>query len=196
MKKTQGTKGLIIAIVLILIVAGYYYYLSHREVEKTEEVTVSEAQELLLRDLDRNYPPTPKEVVKYFFDITTCLYNESLSEADVEALAMKVQELYDADLVIHNPKEEYFTELKSEIAAFRESNSQILNYSTSSSVDVDYFEEDEGSFARLYGTYYLQVQKSLKSLEEVFILRKDDEGHWKLFGWQPVDNEDTTGTPQ
>ena len=32
--------------------------------------------------------------------------------------------------------------------------------------------------------------------EEVFILRKDDEGHWKLFGWQPVDNEDTTGTPQ
>ena len=94
MKKAQGTKGLIIAIVLILIVAGYYYYLSHREVEKTEEVIVSEAQELLLRDLDRNYPPTPKEVVKYFFDITTCLYNESLSEAEVEALAMKVQELY------------------------------------------------------------------------------------------------------
>ena len=145
MKKTQGTKGLIIAIVLILIVAGYYYYLSHREVEKTEEVTVSEAQELLLRDLDRNYPPTPKEVVKYFFDITTCLYNESLSEADVEALAMKVQELYDADLVIHNPKEEYFTELKSEIAAFRESNSQILNYSTSSSGDVDYFEDERTS---------------------------------------------------
>ena len=74
MKKAQGTKGLIIAIVLILLVVGYYYYLSHREVSKTEEVTVSEAQDLLLRDLDRNYPPTPKEVVKYFFDITKCLY--------------------------------------------------------------------------------------------------------------------------
>lgn len=197
MKKTQGgTKGLIIAIVLILLVVGYYYYLSHREVEKTEEVTVSEAQELLLRDLDRNYPPTPKEVVKYFFEITTCLYNESLSEADVEGLAMKVQELYDADLVIHNPKEEYFVDLKSEIAAFKTSNSRILNYSTSSSVDVDYFEEDEGSFARLYGTYYLQVQKNLKSLEEVFILRKDDEGHWKIYGWQPVDGEDGAGTAQ
>lgn len=196
MKKAQGTKGLIIAIVLILLVVGYYYYLSHREVEKTEEVTVSEAQELLLRDLDRNYPPTPKEVVKYFFDITTCLYNESLPEEEVEALALKIQELYDTDLVIHNPKEEYFTELKSEIVAFRTSNSQILNYSTSTSVDVDYFEEDEGSFARLYGTYYLQVQKSLKSLEEVFILRKDDEGHWKIYGWQPVSDEDVAGTAQ
>lgn len=196
MKKAQGTKGLIIAIVLILVVVGYYYYLSHREVDKTEEVTISEAQELLLRDLDRNYPPTPKEVVKYFFDITTCLYNEELSEADVEALALKIQELYDEDLVIHNPKEEYFTELKSEIAAFQTSNSQILNYSTSSSVDVYYFEEDEGSFARLYGTYYLQVQKSLKNLEEVFVLRKDDDGHWKIYGWQPVSDEESADAVQ
>ena len=196
MKKAQGTKGLIIAIVLILLVVGYYYYLSHREVDKTEEVTVSEAQELLLRDLDRNYPPTPKEVVKYFFDITTCLYNENLSEEDVEALALKIQELYDADLVIHNPKEEYFVDLKSEIAAFRESNSRILNYSTSSSVDVFYFEEDEGSFARLYGTYYLQVQKSLKSLEEVFVLRKDNDGHWKIFGWQPISDNDNAEAMQ
>lgn len=187
MKKAQGTKGLIIAIVLILLVVGYYYYLSHREVDKTEEVTVSEAQDLLLRDLDRNYPPTPKEVVKYFFDITKCLYNEKLSETDVEALALKVQDLYDDELVLFNPYEEYFTELKSEIAAFQTSNSRILNYSTSSSVDVFYFEEDEGSFARLYGTYYLQVGKELKSLEEVFVLRKDDDGHWKIYGWQPVD---------
>lgn len=192
MKKAQGTKGLIIAIVLILLVAGYYYYLSHREVDKTEEVTISEAQDLLLRDLDRNYPPTPKEVVKYFFDLTTCLYNEKLTEADVEALALKLEELYDADLVIHNPKEDYFTDLKSEITAFQTSNSRILNYSTSSSVDVFYFEEDEGSFARLYGTYYLQVQKELKSLEEVFVLRKDEDGHWKIYGWQPV-NDNANG---
>ena len=32
----------------------------------------------------------------------------------------------------------------------------------------------------------MQVQKELKSLEEVFVLRKDEDGHWKIFGWQPV----------
>ena len=74
MKKAQGTKGLIIVIVLILLVVGYYYYLSHRQVDEKEEVTISEAQDLLLRDLERNYPPTPKEVLKYFFDITTCRF--------------------------------------------------------------------------------------------------------------------------
>ena len=119
MKKAQGTKGLIIVIILVLLVAGYYYYLSHRTVDEPEEVTISQAQDLLLRDLNRNYPPSPKDVVKYFFDITSCLYNEKLSEADVEALAMKVQELYDDELIANNPKDEYLTELKSEIAAFR-----------------------------------------------------------------------------
>ena len=188
MKKAQGTKGLIIVIILILLVVGYYYYLANRPVEETEEVTISEAQDLLLRDLDRNYPPSPKEVLKYFFEITTCLYNEKLSEEDVNALALKVQELFDDELIANNPQEEYLTELKSEIASFQTSNSQILNYSTSSSVDVDYFEEDGCSFARIYGTYYLQVQKNLKSLEEVFLLRKDEEGHWKLYGWQPIEN--------
>ena len=188
MRKAQGTKGLVIVIILVLLVAGYYYYLSHRTVDEPEEVTISKAQDLLLRDLNRNYPPSPKEVVKYFFDITSCLYNEKLPEADVEALAMKVQELYDDELIANNPKEEYLTELKSEIAAFQASSSIILNYSTSTSVDVDYFEEDGYSFARLYGTYYMQVQKSLKSLEEVFILRKDEAGHWKLYGWQPIEN--------
>lgn len=187
MKKAQGTKGLIIVLVLILLVVGYYYYLSHRTVEETEEVTISQVQDLLLRDLDRNYPPSPKEVLKYFFEITTCLYNEKLSEEDTKALALKVQELFDDELTANNPQEEYLTELKSEIASFQTSG-QILNYSTSSSVDVDYFEEDGYSFARIYGTYYLQVQKSLKSLEEVFLLRKDEEGHWKLYGWQPIEN--------
>ena len=89
MKKAQGTKGFIIVLVLILLVIGYYYYLSNRTVEETEEVTISQAQDLLLRDLDRNYPPSPKEVVKYFFEITTCLYNEELSEEDIKSIGIK-----------------------------------------------------------------------------------------------------------
>lgn len=189
MKKARGIKGLIIAIVLVLLVAGYYYYLAnYHEKETEEEVTISQAQDLLLRDLDRNYPPTPKEVLKYFFEITTCLYNDKLSEQDINALALKLQELCDVELNANNPAEEYLTELKSEVSAFQTGNSRILNYSTSSSVDVDYYEEDGYSFARMYGTYYLQVQKELKSLEEVFVFRKDGDGHWKLYGWQPVEN--------
>lgn len=196
-QKLRGKKGFIIVIVLVLLVAGYYYYLSNRQSEPVEEeVEISKVQDLLLRDLERNYPPSPKEVLKYYFDITTCLYNEKLSEEDIEALAFKIQEIYDDELAANKSQEDYLKDLKSEIIDFQESGSRIVNYSTSSSVDVEYFEEDTGSFARLYGNFYMQVQKSLKSLEEVFIMRKDEDGHWKIYGWQPIMDELTLGVEE
>ena len=183
--KLDGKKGFIIAIVLVVLVVGYYYYLSHRNVQKEDDVKITKAQDLLLRDLARNYPPTPKEVVKYYFDITKCLYNEKLPEAEVEALALKLEEIFDDELAAHQVREEYFEDLKSEILIFQNGN-RILNYSTSTSTDVDYFEQDGQEYARLYGTFYLQVNKTMHSLDEVFILRRDEKGHWKIYGWEPV----------
>lgn len=184
--KFDGKKGLIIIIILAVLVVGYYYYLSNRDKQTEENVTITVAQDLLLRDLERNYPPTPKEVVKYYFDITKCLYNEKLSEAEVEKLALKLEEIFDEELAAHQVRDEYFNDLKSEITAFQTAN-RITNYSTSTSTDVDYFEQDGYECARLYGTFYLQVDKSMHSLNEVFILRRDEDGHWKIYGWEPVE---------
>ena len=194
--KFDGTKGLIIVIVLVILIIGYYFYLSNRNIElKEEDVKLTEVQELLLRDMDRNYPPTPKEVVKYYFDITKCLYNEELSEKDIEALALRLAEMFDEELAANQIEEEYFQNLKNEIVAFQTGN-MILNYSTSSSTDVDYYEEEGRECARLYGTFYLQVDKKMTSLDEVFILRKDDEGHWKLYGWEPITEKQIMGTQE
>ncbi len=195
-RRVEGKKGFIIIGILILLIVGYYYYLSNRQTQPQEEVTVSKVQDLLLRDLERNYPPSPKEVVKYYFEITKCLYTEKLSNEDVEALAFKLEEIFDEELRAYQVKEEYLLNLKSEIAAFQESKSLILNYSTSSSTDVDYFTEDGYEFARLYGTFYLQVQKNLRSLENVFLLRKDENGHWKIYGWEQVEEQETQENPE
>lgn len=195
-RRVEGKKGFIIIGILILLIVGYYYYLSNRQTQPQEEVTVSKVQDLLLRDLERNYPPSPKEVVKYYFEITKCLYTEKLSNEDVDALAFKLEEIFDEELRAYQIKEEYLLNLKSEIAAFQESKSLILNYSTSSSTDVDYFTEDGYEFARLYGTFYLQVQKNLRSLENVFLLRKDENGHWKIYGWEQVEEQETQEIPE
>ena len=51
--KLDGKKGFIIVIILLILVIGYYFYLSNRDVEpKEEDIKLTEAQELLLRDLD------------------------------------------------------------------------------------------------------------------------------------------------
>lgn len=189
--KLSGKKGFIIGLILVVLVVGYFIYIFNMNKKQSEEdVVISAAQELLLRDLERNYPPTPKEVVKYYFDITKCLYNKKLPDEDVEALALKLEEMFDEELVDNQVKEEYFANLKSEISAFQ-TNNMILNYSTSSSTEVFYFEENGRECARLYGTFYLQTNKKSTNQEDVFILRRDDKGRWKLYGWDIISETQT-----
>ena len=195
MGRFKGTKGFIILVILVLLVCGYYYYLSNRanETKKEEKVEITAVQDVLLRDLEKSYPPTPKEVVKYYCELTKVLHNEEVTEEELVSLAKKIQELYDGELIANKTEEDYLLDLKSEITTFKDNEYVISNYSTSSATDVEYFETDGFSFAKLYCSYYIRVNTSMQTLEEVFLLRKDDTGHWKIYGWQPVEEQETNG---
>ncbi len=192
MKRFQDLKGAIILILMLLMIVGYFYYLSNREVpnkNNSEESTEksSAVAEVLLRDLDRNYPSTPKEVIKYFADLTQVLHNEEYSDEEYEALADKIKQLYDTELVENKEYEQYLTDLEAEIALFHQNQWVISSYSTSSSTDVERFSEDGHDFARLYCTFTIrQGSSGYPKSEEVFLLRKDDDGHWKIYGWKLV----------
>lgn len=188
----KGTKGTIIIIVLVFLVVSYYYYLSNKtNPEKNEEdIKVSSAQEILLANYNINYPPTPKAVVKEFLYISKVLHNEKLSDEEIEQVAMKIRELYDDEFIAAKSDEEYIKDLKSEIATFRDNEYAITNYYTSASTDVVYDTVDGYDFAKLYGTFSIRSGGKAQLLQEIFLLRKDSNGHWKIYGWQPVEASD------
>lgn len=182
-------KGGIIMILLVALMLGYYYYLSNRQ-QKNEppaaQMTV--AQELISRNLDTNYPPTPKEVVRYYSDITKCFYNEEYSDGELEQLADKARTLFDEQLVDNNEWGQYIIELKSDIDYFKKNSIRISSYTISASTDVEEFSQDGFDFARLYCTYNLTSGSAKQPVEEVYLLRKDEDGHWRIFGWDLVEN--------
>lgn len=191
MKRSGGVKIVIIVIILAAIVLGYFYYLGHRNRQQTEEaVTATVVQSVLLRDLEHNYPPTPKEVVKYYSDITECFYNEEYTDEELNQLAKKIQLLYDVELVANKTQDQYMQDLRNDIAEMRGKKYTIASYEVSASTDVEYFTQDEYSCARLYCTYYLRQPSNgtrVASLER-FVLRQDQDGHWKIFGWELVED--------
>lgn len=189
MKKFQGKKGMIILIFMVALVVGYYYYLSNKtEKMKAEENPVTKVQIALLRNLDYDYPPTPKEVVKYYSELTMCFYNETYEEADLNSLAKKALQLYDEELVEYNEWTDYITRLEDEIKLFKSADKSILEFRMPSSTDVDFFEQDERQWARVNGTFSIKMGKDYFSLNEVFLLRKDEDGHWKIYGWDLREN--------
>lgn len=83
MRETIDKKTKIIFLVILLVVlavVGYYCFLVNRDVKVQEESTLSTVQVVLSRDLKYNYPPSPKEVMKYYLEITKCMYNEDCTE--------------------------------------------------------------------------------------------------------------------
>ncbi len=192
MKSPKGVKGFVIILILILLVVGYYYYLSNRnyKVRKETEVVTTPAQELLLLDFDINYPPTPKEVVKQYMEFSKVLHNEELTDDEVNAVGIKLLEILDEDLASNKSHDDYLLDLKSELMTFKNNNYSIVNMYTSQSTDVEYFTVENRECASLYGTFNIRTSSGTQVLTDIFILRKDETGHWKIYGWQPVKNDE------
>ena len=191
MKSPKGVKGFIIILILILLVVGYYYYLSNRNYNerKETEVVLTPAQSLLLLNFDINYPPTPKEVVKQYMEFSKVLHNEDLTDEEVNDVGIKLLEILDDDLANNKSKEDYLLDLKSELKTFKNNNYSIVNMYTSQSTDVEYFTVEDKECASLYGTFNIRTASGTQVLTDIFILRKDANGHWKIYGWQPIQNE-------
>ena len=191
-KKSGLMKGVIVGVVLICLVGGYYYYLTNRREDKSKEETVDTTvvQGVLMRDLDKNYPPTPREVVKYFGELAQCIIGETYTDEEFEKLAVQAQKLYDAELISNKTQQQYLDDLKWDINTFKEEEIVISSYSPSSSVDVEEFSRDGYKWAKLYCSFSLRKGTYIESNEEVFLLRRDEDGHWKIYGWQPVENDE------
>lgn len=187
--KATTLKGGVVLLLMVVAMVGYYYYLSNKNKQiKAEQVEVSVAQELISRNLSTNYPPTPKEVVRYYSDITRCFYNEEYTEEEFKQLVDKAYELYDKDLQIRNEYGQYLIELTKDIDYYKDNSIRIANYSVSASTDVDIFQDSGYDFARLYCTYTLVSGARRQRVEEVYLLRKDESGHWKIYGWDLAEN--------
>ncbi len=192
MKRFTGVKGTLILVVLVFAMVAYYGYLSNKASRKTEEdTTLTKVQSVLIRDLELNYPPSPKEVVKYFGDITLCLYDGESNDSDIDKLAAKVVQLYDNELVENNPWAEYLLNLKDEVADYEKKGRVVTSYAPAGSTSVDFFTRDDYNWARVYCTFYVKENKQKpQAVNEIFLLRRDEEGHWKIYGWDLAENVD------
>lgn len=184
----RTTKVAIIVAILIIGVVGYYCYLVNRPKESSEEKELTMTDEVLLRNLSRDYPPTVKEVIKYHNDITKCLYNEECEEEEFLELLKKDRELYDNDLLQNNDLDTQYINLLAEVKAFKETGRKLSGAKVAASVDVEYFEEDGHSFARIPCNYTVLEKSDSTTTMHIFMLRKDATGHWRIYGWNLADN--------
>lgn len=188
-EKQSPWKLLLIGLILAGMLVGFYFYVDSR-MEGTqiaqETETVTKVQQVLHRNLEIQYPPSPREVVKYFCEITECFYNEEYTDEQFHELALQIQKLYDEELIANQTQDSYIQNLISDVASMKQNDLSVSTYSLPSSTEVDFFQADGFEWAKLYCNFSIRQGSALQESAEQFLLRKDGNGRWKIYGWQLV----------
>lgn len=189
MKKTNTsvTKSTVLFIVLLVLVVGYYAYLSGTHRTEQQEAVMSEVDTALSRDLDNNYPATPKEVIKYYNDLMKCFYNEECTAEELQDLGRKSLQLFDEELQENNDEDTYLIRLQGEVQNYKDNKRKITSVSLAPSTNVDYYSVDGFSFARISCGYTMTENGKKSSTVMVYLLRRDDNRRWKIYGWETAD---------
>ena len=84
--------------------------------------------------------------------------------------------------------------LESEIASYKSSKTTVINYQINSNQSVQKWWNNDRECASVMVVINMNA-KSLNQVYEKFILRRDDNGRWKILGWQLSNAQDFASPP-
>lgn len=183
-KKRTGIingKSIVLAILLILVVAGFYMVASNKpSVKKDDEYTI-----LKEKNLAESYPETPREVVKLYGRYAKCIYKKGLSDKQVETMVNQMRNLFATELLNENALEAQLQDLDYEMKTFHKDGKSLINYEVPSD-SLTTAKVDGIETASVVLSLSIKKDKSYTRTNELFLLRQDYQGNWKIVGWQPV----------
>lgn len=182
---------IILAVVCVALVCGGFFFVRSRSEKDEEELT--KVQKLITRDLEQDYPSTPREVIKLYNRIITSYYEEDYTDAEFDALIDQALLLLDADLAANNPKEDYKKQVKAEVADYKNRKRSISSTSVCDTRDVVWLTDPDNGDELAYVTssYFVKEDNSYDRTYQEYVLRKDENEHWKILNYYQIEGKST-----
>lgn len=192
----KNAKYVIIAIACICVICAGFFLFSQGNQE--EEKNLTEVEKVIVKDLENNYPKTPREVVKFYNRIVKCYYgNEKTTEKQLNDLVDQMLCLMDEDLLLVNPRDTYYNSVVQDIAYYKQNNKQLVSTDVCDSNEVKYVTDDkdgEGEsdkLAYVEASYFMNEDGKFGYTYQQFVLRQDEEGNWKILTFYQIKGEDS-----
>lgn len=192
MKKIKGdiSKTIVLMVLLALVILGFYYRFTNDSGSNRFSKEKSEVDILINKDIEGNYPASPREVLKTYCKISKIFYSKALNDKEINLLAEQLRKLFDEELLNNNPIDPYLENLKSEIKEYKAKKQKIVNYMIQKGEEVKYWEKQDQEYASIVVSYLIEKDGKYMKTYEKFVLRKDADGEWKILGWTLTDKID------
>lgn len=172
-----------------LVCGGFFLLKSKIKVHPDENGEISQIEKITTRDLDAEYPVTPREVVKFYNKIILSYYKEEYTDDEFDSLLEHARKLLDEELLENNPSDMYRAAVEREIADYKDRDREIRQSSVCDIDDVRYLtDKDSGDeLAYVEVTYFVKEKKEFARTYQMYVLRKNDEGQWKILSYYQID---------
>ncbi|WP_455721320.1 DUF6715 family protein [Agathobacter sp.] len=190
MKKTGIV---IIALVAIIGICGAFYAVNENsKKESQKEASLTEIQKITTKDLDKDYPQTPREVVKFYNKIVDSYYKDQYTDDELDSLTDQALKLFDDELVQANPKDSYKSSVVADVKNYKDQGKTIAQIDVCDSNDVKYATDSEDQIAYVRASYFIKQGSSYSKTYQDYVLRKDSEGRWKILTFYKIASDSDT----
>ncbi len=182
----------IVSLICAALVVAYFIYLNKKNsADNDENKELTEAEIIETTDFDKNYPESPRAVVKWYNRIATVIYNNDLGDVSLKTIAEKERDLLDEDLLKLNPEKDFIKNLESEMKENEERKRSMVSSEVCDSADVQYKTVNGYDCAYVYAYYFGKEGNNFTRTYQKFCLRKDKDGRWKILTFEKVPKEET-----
>ncbi len=187
-KLAQLVGGLCLVIAVVL---GVFLALNLQEdnsIFSKDEKPNTEAQNILAKDMERNYPATEREVVRLFARISKCYHNEVISDDEFNGLVEMQRKLFDEEFLENNPLDTFTNNLAAEIDAAKSRKYQMATWRVQKQSSVVTWQSGDDRFSSIIASFTMNEKEiGYTRTYEEFLLREDEKGRWKIVGWRLTD---------
>ncbi len=190
----KGMKTFILVLFFVVLgVLAYYIHLTNGAPGHEDVSPSSEKDVLLQYNMIDDYPKTVRETVKLHCRYLKYTYNEGLtkecSEDDVFVLNQKMRQLFDEELLALNEPEKQFEALKNDILMYQTNKQKFVSYTLAEPSQIEYNTENDVEYAKMKVNLAMTMDGASFSVDEEYILRKDQEGKWRIMGWKVIEQD-------
>jgi len=186
-KKIKWTQVAAIAIVVMFILGAFLILNNRNGDDATTSKNKTEYEIITSKvdgDLDAYYPKTPKTVMETYCRILKCLQNDKLEDSEIEKLVIIQRKMFDEDFLAENPYVTYLATVKNDLAKSQKTNSTMSYYVVEFESGVDKTTFNGSNMANVQVKFCFSNDGSLETFYEEYVLREDESGNYKIFGWK------------
>lgn len=185
--------GIIVAALFCacLLCGGFYLVKNRAQAHSGEDEQLTKVQKIIMKDLENNYPETPRAVVKLYNQIIMAYYGREYTDEEFEQLAAQARLLMDDALLENNPEDQYKQSVKNEVADYKNRSRTIRQSDVCDTNEVQYLTDKSNGdkLAYVKASYFVQEKEEFDKTYQKYVLRQDSEGRWKILNYYQIKGE-------